>query len=37
MEVGSYAHRPILVWPDDIPSNEAAVLSPTELLYSPTT
>jgi glycine cleavage system aminomethyltransferase T/glycine/D-amino acid oxidase-like deaminating enzyme len=35
MEVGSYAHRPILVWPDDIPSNEAAVLSPTELPFTP--
>ena len=34
MEVGSYAHRPILVWPDDIPSNEAAVLSPTELPFT---
>jgi glycine cleavage system aminomethyltransferase T/glycine/D-amino acid oxidase-like deaminating enzyme len=34
MEVGSYAHRPILVWPDDIPSNEAAALSPTELPFT---
>ncbi|HUN37204.1 MAG TPA: FAD-dependent oxidoreductase [Trebonia sp.] len=34
MEVGSYAHRPILVWADDIPSNEAAVLSPTELPFT---
>ena len=34
MEVGSYAHRPILVWPGDIPSNEAAVLSPTELPFT---
>ena len=28
MEVGSYAHRPIIVAPDEIPSIEAAVLSP---------
>jgi glycine cleavage system aminomethyltransferase T/glycine/D-amino acid oxidase-like deaminating enzyme len=34
MEVGSYAHRPILVWPDDIPSNEVAALSPTELPFT---
>jgi glycine cleavage system aminomethyltransferase T/glycine/D-amino acid oxidase-like deaminating enzyme len=34
MEVGSYAHRPILVWPDDIPSSEAAALSPTELPFT---
>ncbi len=27
MEVGSYAHRPILLSPDDIPSNEEAALS----------
>jgi glycine cleavage system aminomethyltransferase T/glycine/D-amino acid oxidase-like deaminating enzyme len=31
MEVGSYAHRPIFHHPDDIPSNEEAALSPTEL------
>ncbi len=31
MEVGSYAHRPIFMSPDDIPSNEASALSPTEL------
>ena len=31
MEVGSYAHRPILMRPDDIPSNAEAALSPTEL------
>ncbi len=30
MEVGSYAHRPILWEPDDIPSIEASPLSPTE-------
>ncbi len=34
MEVGSYAHRPIIVSPDDIPSNEAAALSPTELPFT---
>jgi glycine cleavage system aminomethyltransferase T/glycine/D-amino acid oxidase-like deaminating enzyme len=31
MEVGSYAHRPILMKPDDIPSIEESALSPTEL------
>ncbi len=31
MEVGSYAHRPIFMHPNDIPSNEASALSPTEL------
>lgn len=30
MEVGSYAHRPILWEPDDIPSIEQSPLSPTE-------
>ncbi|HEX3489031.1 MAG TPA: FAD-dependent oxidoreductase [Streptosporangiaceae bacterium] len=34
MEVGSYAHRPIIVAPDDIPSIEEAVLSPTEMPFS---
>src|SRR5579871_2566002 len=34
MEVGSYAHRPIIVSPDDIPSLEAAALSPTELPFT---
>jgi len=34
MEVGSYAHRPIIVEPDDIPSIEAAALSPTELPFT---
>ena len=34
MEVGSYAHRPIIVAPDDIPAIEAAVLSPTELPFT---
>jgi len=34
MEVGSYAHRPIIVPPDDIPSIEASVLSPTEMPFT---
>ncbi|MET0524564.1 MAG: FAD-dependent oxidoreductase [Nocardioides sp.] len=34
MEVGSYAHRPILMDADDIPSIEAAKLSPTELPFT---
>ena len=34
MEVGSYAHRPIIVAADDIPSIEAAVLSPTEMPFT---
>jgi glycine cleavage system aminomethyltransferase T/glycine/D-amino acid oxidase-like deaminating enzyme len=34
LEVGSYAHRSILIEPDDIPSNEAATLSPTELPFT---
>ena len=34
MEVGSYAHRPILHDPDDIPSIEEAQLSPTQLPLS---
>ncbi len=34
MEVGSYAHRPILVHPDDIPSIEEAEMSPTELPFT---
>ena len=34
MEVGSYAHRPIIVDPGDIPSIDAAVLSPTEMPFS---
>jgi glycine cleavage system aminomethyltransferase T/glycine/D-amino acid oxidase-like deaminating enzyme len=34
MEVGSYAHRPMIVSPDDIPSIEAAVLSPTEMPFT---
>src|SRR6204780_1000160 len=35
MEVGSYMHRPIIVPPETIPSNEEAVLSPTELPFTP--
>jgi heterotetrameric sarcosine oxidase gamma subunit len=34
MEVGSYAHRPIFMHPDDIPSNEESALSPTELPFT---
>jgi len=34
MEVGSYAHRPMIVGPDDIPSNEEAALSPTEMPFT---
>jgi glycine cleavage system aminomethyltransferase T/glycine/D-amino acid oxidase-like deaminating enzyme len=34
MEVGSYAHRPIIVSPGDIPSIEQAVLSPTEMPFT---
>jgi glycine cleavage system aminomethyltransferase T/glycine/D-amino acid oxidase-like deaminating enzyme len=34
MEVGSYAHRPIIVPPDAIPSNEEAALSPTEMPFT---
>ena len=35
MEVGSYAHRPILHHPDDIPSNVERPLSPTEMPFTP--
>ncbi len=35
MEVGSYAHRPIFLHPDEIPSNDEAALSPTELPFTP--
>ncbi len=35
MEVGSYAHRPILHHPDSIPSNDEAALSPTEMPFTP--
>ena len=34
MEVGSYAHRPILVRPDDIPSLAEAERSPTEMPFT---
>jgi glycine cleavage system aminomethyltransferase T/glycine/D-amino acid oxidase-like deaminating enzyme len=34
MEVGSYAHRPIIVSPDEIPSIEESALSPTELPFT---
>jgi glycine cleavage system aminomethyltransferase T/glycine/D-amino acid oxidase-like deaminating enzyme len=34
MEVGSYAHRPIFHHPDDIPSNDEAALSPTEMPFT---
>ena len=35
MEVGSYGHRAILHHPDEIPSNEEAALSPTEMPFTP--
>ncbi|HUZ39513.1 MAG TPA: FAD-dependent oxidoreductase [Streptosporangiaceae bacterium] len=34
MEVGSYAHRPIIVGPDEIPSIEESPRSPTELPFT---
>ncbi len=34
LEVGSYAHRPILHDPEEIPSLEAAALSPTEFPFT---
>jgi glycine cleavage system aminomethyltransferase T/glycine/D-amino acid oxidase-like deaminating enzyme len=34
LEVGSYAHRPILHDPDEIPSLEEAALTPTELPFT---
>lgn len=34
LEIGSWNHRPILLEPDDIPSIEASVLSPTELPFT---
>jgi glycine cleavage system aminomethyltransferase T/glycine/D-amino acid oxidase-like deaminating enzyme len=34
LEIGSYAHRPILYDPEDIPSNEEAALSPTEFPFT---
>ena len=35
LEIGSYAHRPMLLDPDEIPSLEEAELSPTELPFTP--
>jgi glycine cleavage system aminomethyltransferase T/glycine/D-amino acid oxidase-like deaminating enzyme len=34
LEVGSYAHRSLLHDPEEIPSNEAAALSPTEFPFT---
>ena len=34
LEIGSYAHRPILYEPDEIPSIEESALSPTELPFT---
>lgn len=34
LEIGSYAHRPILMEADDIPSNDEAALSPTEMPFT---
>jgi len=34
MEVGSYGHRAILHHPDEIPSNQEAALSPTEMPFT---
>lgn len=34
LEIGSYAHRPILHEPDEIPSIESAALSPTQLPFT---
>jgi glycine cleavage system aminomethyltransferase T/glycine/D-amino acid oxidase-like deaminating enzyme len=34
LEIGSYAHRPILYDPDDIPPIEKAALSPTEFPFT---
>ena len=34
MEVGSYAHRPIIISPDEIPSIEESARSPTELPFT---
>nr|WP_255375307.1 FAD-dependent oxidoreductase [Saccharomonospora sp. CUA-673] len=34
LEIGSYAHRPILHEPDEIPSIAAAALSPTQLPFT---
>ena len=35
MEIGSYIHRPMMFNPDDIPSNEKATFTPTELPFTP--
>ena len=34
LEIGSYAHRPIMMDPDEIPSIEESALSPTELPFT---
>ncbi len=34
LEIGSYAHRPIIVHPDSIPTIEDAKLSPTEMPFT---
>jgi len=34
LEIGSYAHRPILWDPDDVPSIEESALTPTELPFT---
>jgi glycine/D-amino acid oxidase-like deaminating enzyme len=34
LEIGSYAHRPILYEPEDLPSVEAAALTPTEFPFT---
>ncbi|MDE3130352.1 MAG: FAD-binding oxidoreductase, partial [Acidobacteriota bacterium] len=34
LEIGSYAHRPIMIEADDIPSIESAALTPTELPFT---
>ncbi len=34
LQIGSYAHRPILWEPDEIPSSEDSSLSPTELRFT---
>ena len=34
LEIGSYAHRPILHDPEEIPSIEEAALSPTEFPFT---
>jgi glycine cleavage system aminomethyltransferase T/glycine/D-amino acid oxidase-like deaminating enzyme len=34
LQIGSYAHRPIIVSPDDIPGLDEAELSPTELPFT---